>query len=466
MPLREYQRRAVEAVLHKWANEAREGLLVMPTGSGKTETGAAVIGEALKFGKRCMWTTHTQELVEQSQARLHRSLGVPVGIVAAGYRPTDAMVQVASIQTLVARGCRPDAQVVIPDEAHHMMASKWNEVLHHYRGAFLLGLTATPERADGLPMGDIFKWLYPGVDYSTLLAESNLVPCRVFRPQGLLKGLADDPVSAYLQWGEGRSGFVYVRTVPEARRLADEFCKKGIPALAVDFESPDRDGRIAALRNGEVKLLVNVYTLTEGVDVPQASLCMLARGVGHISIFLQMVGRVLRPAPGKVDAIVLDLPGMTHDFGLPTEDREYSLTGEGIRRKLGAPAVKVCQKCGLSFISIAVCPRCGFRAPEKKVRVYGVPMTQAEAQQVPEATKLEEWSRIQAIAAAKGFSDAWAMRVYREKFGERPVKFSDERRQAEYAALKEKAVQLGYAPGWARFRYKATYGAFPPRAWE
>jgi superfamily II DNA or RNA helicase len=465
MPLRDYQQRAVQQVLHKWANKAKEGLLVMPTGSGKTETGAAIIGEALKYGKRVLWTTHTDELVDQSHTRLHRALGVPVGVVAAGYRPTEAMVQVASIQTLVARETRPPADVVIPDEAHHMMASKWGEVLHHYRGKLLLGLTATPERADGLPLGDIFRWLYAGAEYSQLLAAGHLVPCRVFRPQGLLKGLADDPVSAYLQWGEGRSGFVYVKTVADARRIAEDFCKRGIPALAVDFESPDRDERIAALRDGSVRLLVNVYTLTEGVDVPQASLCMLARGVGHISIFLQMVGRVLRPAPGKTDAIVLDLPGMTHEYGLPTEDRVYSLSGEGIRRKLGAPAVKVCQKCGLSFLTEVACPRCGFRMPEKKVRVYGVQMTEAQASNVPEEVKRDEWARLQARAAAGGFSDAWALKVYREKFGERPVKFSDERRQAEYGALKEKALELGYNQGWAKFRYKATYGSFPPKAW-
>jgi len=179
------------------------------------------------------------------------------------------------------------------------------------------------------------------------------------------------------------------------------------------------------------------------------------------------VGRVLRPYPGKTDALVLDLPGMTHEFGLPTEDRDYSLSGEGIRRKLGAPAVKVCQKCGLSFLAIPSCPRCGFRVPDKKQRVYGVKLHEAGSEtKYTEQQKLYYWSKLQATAVVKGYSDTWATKVYREKFGERPVKFSDERRQAEYEALKTKAVELGYDPGWAKHRYKATYGAYPPRAWD
>src|SRR6185436_16198820 len=428
--------------------------------------GAGLIRKALSYGKRSLFLTHTRDLVEQSARALHSYLGEPVGIVMAGHRPSEAMVQVASLQTLIERSSRPPADVVFHDECHHMLAREFGQVAADYRGALQLGMTATPERADGLPLGDRYRWLIVAASYSELLGLGRLVPARVYRPQGLLKGLADDPVSAYLQWGEGRSGFVYVKTVAEARTLADTFTLRGVPAACVDFESPDRDERINDLRDGRRRLLVNVYTLTEGVDVPSASLCILARGVGHVSIFLQMVGRVLRSAPGKTDAIVLDLPGVTHDYGLPTEDRDYALTGDGIRRRIGAPPVKCCQKCGLSFLAQTECPRCGFRLPEKKVRIYGVPLSPAEAQALPDDVKRDEWARLQATAASRGYSDAWAIRVYREKFGERPVRFSEERRQAEYQALKAKAAELGYSPGWAAYRYKATYGAMPPRAWS
>ena len=460
-----FQERAVASVLNRWANEAKGGCLVAPTAAGKTAIAAGVARVGLSYGKRGLLLTHTRDLVVQSARALARYLDIPVGIVMAGHPTTESPLQVASLQTLIERGVRPPADFVFHDECHHMAATEFGAVAHDYRGALQLGMTATPERSDGLPLGDRYRWLVVAADYSELLALGRLVPCHVYRPQGLLKGLADDPVSAYLQWGQGRSGFVYVKTVPEARALALAFTARGIPAACVDFESPDRDERIADLREGRLRLLVNVYTLTEGVDVPSASLCMLARGVGHVSIFLQMVGRVLRAHPGKTDALVLDLPGVTHDFGLPTEDRDYALTGDGIRRRIGAPPVKVCQKCGLSFLAQTECPRCGFRLPEKKVRVYGVPLTLAEASAMPEETKRDEWARIQATAAARGYSDAWAIRVYREKFGERPVRFSEERRMAEYQALKAKAVEMGYSVGWAAYRYKATYGAMPPRQW-
>lgn len=437
-----------------------------PTGSGKTEMAAMLIAEGLCYGKSSLFFTHTRDLVEQTQARLRTRLGVPVGAVMAGKPVTEARVQVCSLQTLVEREVRPPGDIVFQDEAHHMAAREWEAVLESYRGKFWLGMTATPQRGDGLPLGGLYRWLTVAASYSELLAASHLVPARVYRPTGLLKGLADDPVSAYLQWGEGRSGFVYVKTVTEARTLAERFTVRGIPAACIDFESTDRKELIERLRSGELRLLVNVYTLTEGVDVPSASLCILARGVGNVGTFLQMAGRVLRPAPGKVDAVILDLPGVTHDFGLPTEDREYSLSGEGIRRFAGVGPVKVCQKCGLSFPSSVECPRCGFRLPEKPTRVYGVELTEARSQtSASEEEKRREWARLQALATDRGYSDAWAMTVYKSKFGERGVKFSDERRKAEYEALKSRAAELGYKPGWAMMRYKATYGTMPPRQW-
>lgn len=458
-----FQARAVEKVLRNWC-VAKEGCLVAPTGAGKTNMAAMVIKEGLKHNKTSTFLSHTRDLVDQTAARLHRDLNETVGVVMAGRRRTNARVQVSSIQTLVAREAAPDTDIVLPDECHHMAAREWSSLLQECRGKFWLGLTATPERGDGLPLGGLFRWLVVAASYSDLVRNGNLVPCRVYRPQGLLKGLADDPVAAYLQWGEGRSGFVYVKTVEHARALALAFSAKGIPAAAVDFESPDRAERIADLREGRVRLLINVYTLTEGVDVPAASICIIARGVGHVSVYLQMAGRVLRAHPGKTDAVLLDLPGVTHDFGMPTEDREYSLEGEGIRRAVGALAVKCCQKCGLTFPQATLCPRCGFRLPEKAQRIYGVPL--GPAAEVSEDTKRDEWARLQALAIERGYSDAWATKVFREKYGSRPVKFSDERRKAEYEALKARAAEKGYSPGWAAFRYKATYGAMPPRAWQ
>jgi len=131
---------------------------------------------------------------------------------------------------------------------------------------------------------------------------------------------------------------------------------------------------------------------------------MLARGVSHEGAYLQAVGRVLRPAPGKTEALLIDLPGASFRFGFPTDDRRYALTGTPVSRADGAPAVSQCLKCGSCYPSAPVCPCCGYRRPAKapRVRVWGVPLEEVRGDLTPKQRAQLEWrKRMEADAEAR-----------------------------------------------------------------
>jgi superfamily II DNA or RNA helicase len=364
---------------------------------------------------------------------------------------------------------------VVVHNCHHYAADEWSTVPRAYPDARLIGLTATPERSDGRPLGDMFSRLIVAAHYSELLEQGVIVPCRMLRPSTILRseatqswGLAQDEVAAYQAHGEGRSGFVYVPRISKAVALAAQFVRAGISALAIstDTDTAVRDAAIAQLVAGHVRLLVNVYALTEGVDVPSASLCLLARGVGHVSPYLQMVGRVLRASPGKTEALLLDLPGVSHLFGAPTDDRVYALSGQGISR--AADALTTCLHCGATYEpGPAACPRCGFVRPFATwhpLRIYDVALEAVyRGAATDDAAKAREYQRLRAVATARGFSAAWVQREYRRLFGIAPVVADAgvDERAAEWQRLQARGRAAGYKAGWAAVRYKQIFGTWP-----
>lgn len=454
-PLRPYQADAISAAREAYRAGRRAICLVAPTGAGKTRIGVELVRGALDKGGSVLWLAHRAELLRQAYAALKRE-GVPegqLGIIApwASYS-RDARVQVASIHTLVAmrrRGAAmPPAKVVVFDEAHHFAADEWREVAAgvHQDGAASLGLTATPERGDGRALGDLFDHLVPVASIRRLQALGVLVPVVTFSPPHRTKDLSESPVAAYQRYAPGERAFCFCVTVDHAEQTAQAFVEAGVHAATIHADTPQqlrfallesfRTQSIAPLRAVGSQLdpplvLCNVYTLTEGVDVPEASCCILARGCGHPGMYLQCIGRVLRAAPGKARAVVVDLRGAVHEHGLPEADRDYSLEGSAIvERKSGkGTVVRNCDACGCVFERWRVttdgkrqCPECG----EVGRVIAPVAVT-------PTA--------MGAVGRAAATSD----------------------RVATYRHLVAVAEQRGYKPGWVGHRYRALYDEWPTR---
>ncbi len=480
--LRPYQRRAIDELRQTW-RQHRRVCLVLPTGGGKTVLLEEVLALRAQRGHpSALVVVHRTELLSQTTERLARRLGpYAVGCIAPGSAPApSAPVQVATVQTLLARPREswPAAVSLVQDECHHYQADDWAAVGEHYASALTLGLTATPERGDGRPLAGSFDALIVGAHYSELLECGALVPCIVLRPpEHLGSGLALSPVDAYQRHGEGRSGFVFAGSIEAANSLAVELCAAGVPSAAVTSETPagERAARLAGLRDGSLRLLTSVQALTEGVDVPAASVCVLARAPGHVSTYLQMVGRVLRSHPGKRDALLIDLAGSSLTHGLPTEDREYSLSGEGISRRADAPPLRVCQQCGVTWAPPPEpCPSCGYAPPHRERRrpvIHDVELQRVyDWERTPEPAQRRERHRLYAVAVERGLAAGWVVRQLVELFGESggaPLPDApQELRSSELQRLSAVCLERGHQPGWASHRYRALFGSWPRKVRE
>jgi superfamily II DNA or RNA helicase len=408
-------------------------LLVSPCGSGKTVLGAAIGLGTITRGNRLLWLAHRTELLAQAWRHL----------LEAGVART-APVTVESVQTLAARdpATWPVAEVVVIDEAHHASpaAPGWFRVFDRYRkaGAVLVGLTATPQRGDGAPMGDTFDTLIVVATVKELIRAGHLVPYEVYGPAERVQAMAEDPVTALQRWAPQGRALVFARDVAHARRLADRFAARGFLAACVEGKmagreagvSVDRarDGAFAAFalgpENGGLQVLTGVHIFTEGLDVPVADVAILARGVGHPGAFIQAVSRVGRPSPGKTRGLVLDLLGCSHECGLPDDDREYSLEGRAISRGEGLEPLRQCPACGGVFRAAlyveARCPRCGYEVPGRPDPAVRRRAIGRILEGHTEVQRIERWQALVAEAKAKGYKPGWAYWRFRVMYGGNP----------------------------------------------
>lgn len=354
--LRPYQQRAVDAVLAEYRAGRKRCLLVSPVGSGKTVMLADIMARHNAKGGRCVFFAHRRELLSQAARTLERS-GCDM-----------SRTHIMSTQTAVSRREVPPGTLVVIDEVHHYPAAEWSAIPNAYKEAYLLGVTATPERADGMGLGELFDGLANGPQISELQAwwhhtngREGLVPCRVVRPERLLgkDQIAQEPHVACTEHAPGLSTIVFAPHIKAAEEYAEGF---GREAEVLTGETPkqQRDDVLAHLASGALRVVVNVGVLTEGFDCPRVKCIVIARGVGSAGGYLQMTGRALRPYPGATEAVLLDLRGVSHLLGAPDEDRKYSLEGLGIQRTESAPAgERLCRVCGEPLGDATTCPNCG-----------------------------------------------------------------------------------------------------------
>jgi DNA repair protein RadD len=371
--LRDYQQRAICDLRATYATGKRAPCLVLPTGGGKTLIASEIIRAALTRSKRVLFLAHRTELLEQTVGKLERFGVTDVRLIQAA-RDTGspiAPVTVASVQTLTRWQDRmPRADLVVFDECHHVVAKTWASIATHYAGAHLLGMTATPARSDGRPLGDIFDALVVGATVRELTDLGHLVPCRVFAPVAVLdtEQLALSPVEAYAQHGAGERAVIFCVTVDHARAVADEMTAAGVHTEIVHGNGRGRAEVLRRFAAGEIRAIANVHVLTEGWDDPGVAVCILARKPEHAGTMLQMVGRVLRPASGKTHATLIDLCGSVLEHGTPEQDRTYALDGKAITASDRQP-IRQCPSCGAVFLSTgqAGCPQCGATLPVRPI---------------------------------------------------------------------------------------------------
>jgi superfamily II DNA or RNA helicase len=399
--LRDYQTKGMDMVRRAFGSRQPDGaathsvLLVAPTGAGKGTLAAYALTEGARKGRRSLFVVHRREILRDQYGRLLKA-GAPCGMILPGepYDP-DALIQVCSVQTLFARGHRPPADFVFWDEAHHAAARSYRDIRNAYPKAKHLGASATPQRGDRTALGDVFQEMIVIASPSELTARGFLVPCAAFAPDhNLGENLAQDPVQAYIERGEGKRAFVFTDRRVIANDIAERFRQAGIDAVAIDAKTPEpvRRLQLEMFRRGQIRIVVNVNTMTEGVDIPEAKVCILAKKCATLAVYLQAVGRVLRPAEGEGNAILIDLCGNLHIHKLPGDDRLFSLTGKPISNVeeeaedelLDCPA-----GCGATVRSMHIaesgpgCPGCGWKREARPMAAILDERLHAYGEQLP-----------------------------------------------------------------------------------
>lgn len=427
MILRKYQVTGICEARRHIAAGKRSPLLVLPTGGGKTCMAAHIATNHIGKGGKVAWLTHRRELVKQAVATLE-AFGLSVGH--SGLRP-DAPVQVTSVQTVLARGEAPAGTLAVLDEAHHFVADEWKRLPEIYNGSIIVGLTATPERKDGQGLGAIFDCMVVVAQIRDLIAINSsypgegLTPCEVVWPGKTLeaKVLAQFPVDAYVKDANGTSAVVFAPHIKAAKDYCKQFVDRGISARVVSHRMSDdeRDDALHRFKIGDVKVLCNVYVLTEGWDAPRAKTCILARTIGSAGAYLQMVGRVLRPWDGQ-RAKLIDLHGSSIEtYGPPDEERFYSLEGRAIRRKDDGESF--CRIHGTPLINggCAQCAADGVTTEQVTWRARGTELVKfAHMRELPANKRVVCLVRWLTETRAKGHKDGNAFYKYRAVFGHWP----------------------------------------------
>lgn len=392
------QQVVVDNLRGSYRSGKRAPLLVAPCGFGKTVVFSYITDGARRLGKRVLIMAHRVELIDQICKSLTQ-FDVPHGVIASGY-PIERgyTVYVASVFTLVRRLDFFIPDLLVCDEAHHMVASTtWGKVAAAYPQARRLGVSATPCRLSGEGLGDLFDDLVLGPTTSELIDLGRLSPLRVFAPpwvdtSGLhtrggdfvkseMELLFNKPtvtgnaVSHYTQHAAGKQAVVFCTSVEHARQVAAQFRDAGYASTCVDGGlAPDvRNLIIREFRDGKLKVLTSCDLVSEGFDVPCVEVGISLRPTQSLSLWIQQCGRILRRHPGKDAAILLDHAGNTLRHGLPTDPREWTLAGiekQPLHDK-PAPSVRVCPACYCAQESkYRQCRNCGhtFKVEARKVR--------------------------------------------------------------------------------------------------
>lgn len=372
-------------------------LMQSATGSGKTIMSLSMFRSAQDKGKRCMMVVPRRELLRQTSNTL-RDFGIEHGFIASGipYNPHH-LVHVATTETLVRRlETAPDKDLVIFDEVHHGAASL-DRIIAHYRdrGAFGVGLSATPSRTDGKGLGCWFQKMVCGKPIRWLIDNGRLSDYRLFAPDrpdfsGEMKGghyvqskiekrmegdrvLIGSAVDHYRQHAMGLVNVTFCVSRKAGQVTNEAFRAAGVLSAYVDGETPDseREAIFKALARREIQNVCSVDLLTFGFDLAAAagmpvtveSLSDL-RPTDSLALQMQKYGRALRMKP--TPALIFDHANNVTKHGLPCDDREWTLEDDAKGSRKAAEkvlAIRQCPRCDMVHRPSAVCPKCGYEYP-------------------------------------------------------------------------------------------------------
>jgi len=445
--LREYQERAIREVREAFRAGSHAVGLMAPTGAGKTAIAISIIRSALEKGKRVMFMVDKIDLLDQTSEEFDKH-GIEHGVIQADHwrwKPK-LPVQLVSTQTMARRRNKPYVDLVIIDEFHTMYKSQI-DLIQSWSAVPFIGLSATPFTKG---LGKVYDSLVVVETTKGLIDQGYLCDFIVYGPpppslEGVKttagdynqKQLAEkvnkkvvigDVVRTWLSRGEERQTICFAINIAHSEAIADEFNAHGVKAAHIDAytDSEQRQELIERFKAGEIKILSSVDILTKGFNYPDASCLIMARPTKSLIVHIQQIGRVLRTAEGKENAIILDHGGNMARLGFPTDELP-TLLCNGEKQEAGKAEKKEklpkpCPKCHfVKEAGVHECPQCGF-APEKDHNVVMREEELVKIERVPQGVKHEWYAMLLHYARERGYKDGWASHKYKEKFDVWPAK--------------------------------------------
>ena len=447
--LRDYQKETIDKVYQSIKSHHRSIMIQQPPRTGKTVIMADIARRATAKGNRVLFMVHRQEIVQQV-VKTFRADGVDMSLATIGM-----------VQTITRHVDDLDPpQIIFVDEAHHALAGTYQRVLKAFPKAYKLLFTATPYRLNGAGFTDIADDLITGKPVSWLIDHHFLAPVDYYAPsqidasklrtkrtgdyseasirEAIKPKIYGNAVKHYLKLAAGKQVIAYTYNVDSAINLAQAFNNQGITARAVAGSTPKEERRkiIEDYRAGKIKIVTNAELFTEGLDLPNVDCVIMLRPTQSLSLYLQFAMRSMNPREGKT-ATIIDHVGNVERFGLPTDDREWTLEGreKGKTSSSGATikSVTVCPTCFASFYRTGgTCPYCGAAlGEEKKLEVVdNAELKKVTRSRLAIVKQLEQSAATQSIA------------------GKRPSELKSFKEIQAYAKLK------GYRPGWSYYYAK------------
>lgn len=403
-------------VYDAWNAGARVVLAQLSTGGGKSVIASDIILDGHSQGMNEVIMAHRNELVSQMSCHIarrgipHRIIGSKKTVAAVindhraefgrSFVNPDARCAVGSVQTIVSRAdhLREWGQQVhrfTGDEGHHFLKSNmWGKAVDLFPNARGLLVTACTTRADGMGLGshhdgiadalcvgppmreliDIgalseYEIIIPTTDYNigddAITAKGDFSPVKM-REASKRSHIVSDAVTEYRRWIPGKRAICFATDVETANNIADQFNECGISAASVSAKSDEsyRREMIKRFRDGRLLVLVNVDLFDEGFDVPGCDAVIMARPTASLNKYLQMFGRALRVALGKMVGTIIDLVSNVLRHGLPDKQHIWTLDRRDKRSKRAPDPddipLTACRECSRPYERIySACPYCG-----------------------------------------------------------------------------------------------------------
>lgn len=432
--LRDYQQDVVNKVYSSWQAGNRNVCLVMGTGLGKSVCMSSI---ALDFHNRSQHTAvvaHRNELVSQMSCHLALA-GIPHRIIAPtstigqithkhrrefgqSFVNPSALTAVVGVDTLISRAdsLKSWAEQIdlweIDENHHNIRQNKWGKAVEMFKNARGLGVTATPNRADGqgigrwadgfmddIVIGPTMRWAINHgylADYEIVCPKSDINvedsqlssngdwSLQTLKKAARKSKIVGDVVANYIKYALGRRAIVFATDIETAADIEADFNASGIKAVSLNGKSVTsyREQSVELFKTGKIDVLVNVDLFDEGFDLPACDVVIMARPTASLAKFLQQCGRALRPLPGKT-ALIIDHVSNVIRHGLPDMEREWSLNRRERRAKLQPDPddipLTVCKHCLKPYEKYrTVCPYCGFEKPLPEPQARSIEMVEGD----------------------------------------------------------------------------------------